>query len=302
LTVRAIEDEVLSLAAESGEPLLVHFERSSPQGREMLREQRISFLGENGECFLYAPPLFVDREARAPLSDPPTELSGAAGERRNPFARQASRVLRWLLLHPDQRLGIRELAQETELSVGIVSRVAQAMYEESWVDIDPDPVDGRARRVSIRRPLEALSAWRQVWDRRRIGVEYWDIGARDPRSVLKTLGGLDPGLGSEAGVSWGLGGLAGASLITRAAEPANVTVWVSRSAVGALGEALLPMRASRASAMLRVSMVPDDFIFRLVTMRSGLPVADPVQLWLDCNREGERALEAADAIAAEMGW
>jgi len=28
----------------------------------------------------------------------------------------------------------------------------------------------------------------------------------------------------------------------------------------------------------------------------------PVQLYLDCPRSGERALEAAEAIRAEMGW
>jgi hypothetical protein len=34
----------------------------------------------------------------------------------------------------------------------------------------------------------------------------------------------------------------------------------------------------------------------------GLPVSDPVQLWLDCSSEGERALEAADTVAAVAGW
>jgi hypothetical protein len=30
--------------------------------------------------------------------------------------------------------------------------------------------------------------------------------------------------------------------------------------------------------------------------------SDPVQLYLDCRSAGERALEAADAIRAGMGW
>jgi DNA-binding MarR family transcriptional regulator len=299
--VRAAEDAV-PMSEEADEPLLVHFERSSPQGRALLRKQKISFLGERGECFLYAPPLLVDRELRVALSEPLPGSPISSPERRNPFARQASRVLRWLLLHPGEGLGIRELARDTELSVTLVSRVTQSLYEESWVDIDPDPADGRFRRVSIRRPLEALSGWRRAWEQRRIGIEYWDIGARDHRSVLEALRRLDTNLGPETDVGWALGGLAGASLVTRAVEPASVAVWVRRDALAAFGESLLPMRASRSSAMLRVSMVPDDFILRLATMRSDLPVVDPVQLWLDCSREGERALEAADAIAVEMGW
>jgi len=53
---------------------------------------------------------------------------------------------------------------------------------------------------------------------------------------------------------------------------------------------------------LRVAIAPDDFIFDLSSSKRGVPVADRVQLWLDCNGEGERALSAADAIAREMGW
>jgi hypothetical protein len=103
---------------------------------------------------------------------------------------------------------------------------------------------------------------------------------------------------------WALGGLAGASLVKRVVEPGNTLLWVSPRDIGGLEEALLPTRSGSANPQLRVATAPDDFIFDLAEERGKkrLPVVDQVQLWLDCSSEGERALEAADAIAEEMGW
>jgi len=51
-----------------------------------------------------------------------------------------------------------------------------------------------------------------------------------------------------------------------------------------------------------MQMSQDPFVLSLASNRNGIQVADPVQLYLDCRSAGERALEAAEAIRAEMGW
>ena len=47
---------------------------------------------------------------------------------------------------------------------------------------------------------------------------------------------------------------------------------------------------------------PDPWTIQLARDHAELPIADLVQLWLDCSSEGERPIEAADAVAQEMGW
>ncbi len=301
LTTRTVKSEILPISDPDPLPLMVHFVHASPEARTLLRTKQISFIGDEGECFLFDPPLLVDRRwTPSALREEGWESEIARTSAvRNPFARTASRVLRLLLLYPEEEFTISELARKARISDALASRVIQSLHEQSWIDLNRDAGDNRARRVRLRRPREALSAWRSTWERRRIQVERWDIRTDSAALILKRLrstGKRHPDL------RWALGGVAGASLLHRAVEPANVLVWTTKSQIQTWEKTLLPRRAGRAAASLSLAIAPDDFIFDLAETRAGVPVADPVQLWLDCSREGERALEAADAIAESMGW
>ncbi len=106
-----------------------------------------------------------------------------------------------------------------------------------------------------------------------------------------------------AGGGWAIGGLAGAARVARAVEPADVLVWTTVERAGELARELAPEPASPgAPGALRVAVAPDPWTLKLARLIDGVPVADPVQLWLDTASQGERALEAADALAARAGW
>lgn len=299
LTTRLAESEIVPSAPAEQPPLLVHFDNASPQAKAVLRKHQISFLGEGGECFLFAPPLVVDRESPRAYRQAGRPTAAASATLRNPFARNASRALRLLLLQPDREFSIGELARAAELSDALVSRVVHSLHEDSWVDVDRDQKDSRYRRVRIARPREALSAWATVWRRRRVQVEHWDIRTENPNLTMRRLRETRK---RRPGLHWAVGGISGASLIQRVVEPANVWVWVSEDEISQWEKMLLPTRTARGQASLSLAVAPDDFTLGLATECKGLPVADPVQLWLDCSREGERALDAADAIAERMGW
>jgi hypothetical protein len=53
---------------------------------------------------------------------------------------------------------------------------------------------------------------------------------------------------------------------------------------------------------MEVALATDRWTLELSRVVDDLPIADPVQLWLDCASEGERALEVADAVAQIMSW
>lgn len=300
LTDLLVTSEIIEEAATSAsKPLLVYFERASPDALRALREQRISFVGEEGSCFLFSPPLFVDRESPvipAPMPEPSPPMRADA---RNPFGRTGSRVLRWLLLHPNEEFSMHDLARQTRVSPALVSRVVRALDDEAWIDLEPDPEDRRVRRTRMRRPRVALHAWGQSWDRRRIATQRWNIRSDSVESMVRRLRRVRR---SDPELRWAIGGLAGASLLERVAEPTNTLLWVSRDHLDRLRAVLSPTPSAGGRPHLRVAIAPDDFIFDLSSSEGGVPVVDRVQLWLDCNGEGERALSAADAITREMGW
>jgi DNA-binding MarR family transcriptional regulator len=298
LTASRVASEVLPEADDqSSTPMLVYFAHASRDATRLLREHRISFIGEYGECFLFSPPLVVDRQV--PAVPKPRLDSSISDDARNPFGRRGSRVLRWLLLHPHEEFSMHDLAHGAMVSGTLVSRVTRALSEEGWIDLEPDADDRRVRRVRMRRPRESLAAWGRAWERRRIPVEGWGIRSDGFEATMRKL---KRARSHAPGLQWALGGLAGAALVRRVVEPESALLWVPRHDLRPLEEVLLPTRSANAYPQLRVATAPDDFIFDLVEERNGLPVADRVQLWLDCSQAGERGMEAADAIAKEMGW
>jgi DNA-binding MarR family transcriptional regulator len=300
LTARRIAGEIIEQAGkQASKPLLVHFERASAAALQIMRERQISFVGENGGCFLFSPPLIVDRTLPPSPNRQATLELPAGEETRNPFGRMGSRVLRYLLLHPDESFTMHELAKRTNVSPTLVTRVTHVLDAEAWIDLDHDLADRRIRRVRIRRPREALLAWGRAWDRRRIPIASWNIRSDGVEAVMRRLKRVKSQVPQ---LRWALGGLAGASLVRRVVEPMTTLLWVPRQDLVGLEDSLSPTRSGRASPQLRVAIAPDDFIFHLATEKDGVRIADPVQLWLDCYGEGERALEAADAIAEKMGW
>ena len=300
LTDHLVTSEIVNEAdASTSKPLLVHFKRASPDALRTLRERRISFVGEQGSCFLLSPPLFVDRELPAPPAPMPEPSPLMRADARNPFGRTGSRVLRWLLLHPNEEFSMHDLARETRVSPTLISRVTRALDDEAWIDLEPDLEDRRVRRARMRRPRAALDAWGRSWDRRRIATQSWNVRSDSVESMVRRLKRVRR---SDPELRWAIGGLAGASLLERVVEPTNTLLWVSRDHLDRLRDALAPTPSVGGRPHLRVAIAPDDFIFDLSSSKRGVPVADRVQLWLDCNGEGERALSAADAIAREMGW
>jgi DNA-binding transcriptional ArsR family regulator len=288
------------LAEHPDEGWLVLYGQASSDAREALRARGISYAGEeDGRLFVVGPGLHVERDDRVPPESAPWQAS-QRDRVRNPFAVGASRVPRWLLLHPGEALTIKDVAAVTELSESVVSRTVGALDDDALVEVGTAREDARRRLVRIARPRAVLAAWARERERRRVRWVSWSIGARDAHEATELLSSVS---GRPVEPGWMIGGVAGAALLQRLVEPSDVVVWARRDAVERLA-ALLRPRVERqpGPGMLRVAVARDDWIFGLAQDLDGVAVADPVQLWLDCAAEGERALEAAEAIAGEMRW
>jgi biotin operon repressor len=284
---QALADEM----RDADDPVLVAFGRSSPDARALLREHRVSYAADDGEMFVFAPPVYVERlPRRRPLAPAPAAAA--------PFAVRASRVPRWLLLHAGERPSFRQLSRELELSEAMVSRSVRALADDGLVAIETDPTDARLRLARLRDSARLLDAFERAVAARRPRGVTWDVGARDAAAAIQAL--RDAAVRLK--VPYAVGGVAGASLIRRAVEPAEVVIWIGRDDAGLWADELMATPSRPAAGRITAQLAPDPFVLSLATNREGIQVADPVQLYLDCRSAGERALEAADAIRTEMSW
>lgn len=285
-TARAREIDV-----SAREHRLVVFERSSPEARAVLRERRLSYAAENGELWIHAPPIHVERPARR-------RAAALASAPAAPFAIRASRVPRWLLLHAGDSPSLRELGVAVELSESVVSRTARALADDGLIAIEADPADARIRRARLRDSGGMLDAFEGAFAGRRLRRQTWDVGARDVPEAMRRLRRA----AKRLRLPYVVGGLAGASFIRGVVEAVGVEAWIGRDTIDRWMDELTAIPSRPGPGRLTVQLAPDPFVLSLSTRREGFEIADPVQLYLDCRRSGERALEAADAIRAEMNW
>jgi DNA-binding transcriptional ArsR family regulator len=281
----------LDYASGTEDHQLVVFRTASPKAKALLRERGVSYAGDDGEWFLYAPPVYVERPAQR--SKLPPEKAPY------PFAPRASRVPRWLLLHSDESPSLNTLARQLELSEATVSRTARALASEGLVELVVDSRDTRVRRLRARSTaglLEALE--RSAWPR-RMTRQTWDIGTRDLAGAMSRWREAANDINAAP---YAVGGLAGATTIRRVVEPADMLVWVRREDLAKWGDLLVAEPASPAPGRVTVQVAPDPFVLKLASEHDGVKIADPVQLYLDCRLAGERALDAALAIREVMGW
>lgn len=302
LSSRRAEEIIAYASNDLAPPLLVAFSRSTSEARAALRGAGISFVGDDGHVFLRTPALYVERDVRPrhgrPSTGTPESEADFGSGTRNPFAVKSSRVPRLLLRYPDRVFTPSSIAREVGLNPAAVSRIFTALEDDGFVrQAATEQGPGRKRTIQLQRGLALLEEWLVTWRRRRVQHWRWDIGSRTPDEAL----GLLRDIGERRG--WALGGLAGAAqLFPRVVEPATVSIWIGAEAVDLLSNALSPDESRGGRGTLEVALAPDDWIFELASEVAELPVADPVQLWLDCSSEGERALEAADSVAQLMSW
>jgi DNA-binding MarR family transcriptional regulator len=300
LTGPLVRDAVIGATGNSFR--LVLYERASREAREQLRQAGISHVGRDGSVHLRAPGLYLDREGRAAVA---AEAGWALEETdpattRNPYAARGSRVPRWLLLHHRESFSVSDIARAVALSPPAVSRVLRALEDRALVRDDAlERDDARRRQIGLTRPRAVLDEWALRWERRRIRQRCWDIGARDADEALTVFADAAADAGRPG---WMVGGLAGATVFNRVVEPSDVFVWVDADELSALTARLEPEPGRPGSrGSVRVAVAPDPWVLTLA-QHSEPPVADPVQLWLDCATAGERALVAAEAVAEEIGW
>ncbi len=292
--VLRIEDLTAGTAREleaEQEGRLVVYRRSSPEARTILRKRGIPFVGEDGEVYIHEPPVHVElpRRRKAAALNPV--------QRPAPFAPKASRISRWFLLNPNAEPTFRHLSAMLELSEAVVSRSIAALADERLVEVEVHPRDARARRARVRDTGALLDAFERS-TRRRVRSSTWDIGARDVEKALKRVRTA----AKRGGLTYAVGGLTGASLLRPVVEPTEVDLWANRADFATWVDLLAPLPSRRGPGRLTVNAIPDPFVLLLAARKKGVLVADPVQLYLDCRRSGERALEAAEAIRSEMGW
>lgn len=251
-------------------------------GRSLCEEAGVSWIDLSGNASLSAPGLRVRIEGR------PNQFK-SPGRPSNVFASKSSRVSRWLLMHPGERMSQREIARATGLDEGFTSRVVRRLEEDGLIDRAPN---GAVRPSD---PGLLLDAWRDGYDFSKHHVVRGHVPSRSGDALVRLLAERF----ARSEVAYAATGLGAAWLLSRFAGFRIATFYLEElPATGVLEE--LSYREEDRGANLWLVLPKDDGVFQGASEVEGIRCVHPVQVYLDLKGHPERSSEAAEDLRAEL--
>ena len=264
-------------------------------GRRMTAEAGISWIDLAGNADIQGPGLLIR------LLDNPRPPR--AGRPPNVFAPASSRLIRAFLMSEGRALSHRDLVERSGLDKARVSRLIPRLEDMGAIRRVASS-DGRAQFVA-KRPSAVLKDWYQAYDFSKHSIRRGFVleGGRSAESVARGLmRRISEALGP--GSRHAFTGLAGAWLHAPFATHRLVTV-LTDADPGADALERLGFHEEDTGANVWLVRPNDASVFVGASSARGLPVAHPIQVYLDLKAQPERSAEAAVALEKThltFGW
>lgn len=267
-------------AMSGGVPLLLVAPWLSRRTQELLADQDVNYLDLTGNALisLSNPPLFIKTEGASrnprPQQQGPARLRGP----------KAGRLIRFLLdVRPPYTAS--ELAKETRLTPGYVSRLLDALYAEALIE---RPRRGAVEAVDL---VNLVRRWAESYEVFRSNqTESW-IAPRGPKELLERLKVSSP---SES--RFVVSGSFAAAAMAPVTAPALLIGYCDQPASLAREFDLLPSQEG-ANVIL---MKPYDPVVWERASFYGLTYASPPQVAVDCLTGNGRMPEEGEALLEWM--
>jgi len=269
------------LAGGDGIPLLV-VPFMTAGAAKVADEKGVNWIDLAGNARIRHEDLFVFVEGRPnPYRSP--------GRPSTPFAPKSARITRVMLSDPGRWWRQRDLATETGLDDGSVSRVVRRL-------VDLALVTRRDREYRPRDPRLLLAAW----------ADEYRLDRHDVVMAHLTGGGVDAARRLEAalrgiGVEHAFTGLSAAWALDHFARFRMTSVYVSGDPRKAVDQ--LELRRAPQGGNIQLIGPNDAGVFIGSAVHDGLTCVAPVQAYLDLRHLPERAEEAAEHLRSRhLRW
>jgi hypothetical protein len=253
-----------------------------PVGRELCEKSGMSWLDLSGNAKIIAPGLRIRIEGR------PNKYRDR-GRPPNVFASKSSRVARQLLLQPQRFRTQAELARQTGLDDGYVSKIVRRLEQEHFIDANDEGA------LRARDPDLLLDAWHGAYDFSRQRVVKGHVPARSGDELLQRIVKQF----SQEKLAYAATGLGAAWLFTKFAAFRLVTVYLPSMPSRSLLEEI-EFSDEPKGANLWLVLPNDEGVFQGSQEQAGIRCVSPVQTYLDLKDQPERAKDAAVELRRKL--
>lgn len=205
------------------------------------------------------------------------------------FAPKSSRVVRWLLTHPDEPSSQQELARSTGVDEGHLSRIVRRLEADRLVERE------ESGRLVVPNSALLLEAWKESYSFSKHELLRGHVPTRSGEALVRQLSeGLSSAQVEHAatglGAAWFMTGFAAFRLATFYLQD-----WPADALLSGLG-----FREEERGANTWLVLPNDEGVFQGARDWRGIRCVHPVQAFLDLQEHPERSAEAAGRLRSEL--
>lgn len=207
-------------------------------------------------------------------------------ELRSLYSPKAERILRAFLTTPLKPWRVQQLADEADVSLGLVSKVKRLLEDREWLDT-------QSTGFKLADPQKTLEEWAKQYrySRHRTCDCYALISGSELESQIATAA-------EEGAIRVALTGFSAAVRYAPAVRYRRSMAYVDGDAAAFAQR--LGIKQVPSGANLTLIEPYDEGVFYGVKILDGIPIASPVQTYLDLMSQKARGEEAAAAILEEV--
>jgi hypothetical protein len=245
----------------------------------LCEQEGVGYVDLAGNCRLSFGQVYIEERGR---ENPYSERR----ELRSLYSPKSERILRALLTPPRKPWKVEDLAREADVSLGLVSKVKRILEQREW--LDPE-----SRGVRLLNPEAALVEWAGEYRyTRHRAMDFYSLasgGELEEQVVSAAEGG---------GIRVALTGFSAAVRYAPSVRYQRSMIYCGGATTAIVNQ--LQLKQVPSGANLTLIEPYDDAVFYRVEIRDGVPVASPVQTFLDLMTQAGRGKEAADALLGQV--
>jgi hypothetical protein len=247
----------------------------SYNSRQICKEAGVGCVDLAGNAYLSFRNIFIDKSGIAnPFS--------TARVSKSIFFPKSSRILRVLLTAPSRRWTVENISQESGISIGLASRVKQALLAEEWIKEEN-------RRFFLAKPEEALDQWSKNYTYEKNRLFFFYSGLTEEQ--------IEAGIKKECNrknYRYGLALFSGARKIAPFVRFLRFFSYIDGN-IEDIADAL-KLKKVESGANVTLLQPYDDGVFYGLQDINCIKVVSDIQLYLDLKSYKGRGEEAAQAI------
>ena len=251
----------------------------APRSAAICKESGIGYVDLSGNCSIAFQQIFINREKSGNQFPFKTGLSSI-------YSPKSERILRVLLVYPYRTWKAIDLAEEAQVSLGMITQVSKKLIEEEWLK-------KTSQGISLTQPEKLLVDWSNNYTiKRNVQNNYYS---------MKPLQDLEIEIADtcrKLNIPYALTGFSASNRLAPMVRGQRAMLYVSRD-IDSVAEKV-GLKPVESGANIILIQPYDDGVFWNAKSIGDLEISEPVQVYLDLKRYPGRGEEAADFLFREV--